>query len=39
MRIAITARHCQVSDALRARARTLVERLARIAARATTESA
>ena len=33
MRITITARHCEITDELRARARTLVERLAKIAAR------
>jgi len=33
MRITITARHCEIPDELRARARTLVERLAKIAAR------
>lgn len=34
MRIAITARHRQIPDELRARARTLLERLERIAPRA-----
>jgi len=34
MRITVTARHCDVSDDLRQRARTLVERLARVATRA-----
>lgn len=33
MRITITARHCEIPDELRARARTVVERLAKIAAR------
>lgn len=33
MRTTITARHCEIPDELRARARTLVERLAKIAAR------
>ncbi|HZI21833.1 MAG TPA: HPF/RaiA family ribosome-associated protein [Gemmatimonadales bacterium] len=33
MRITITARHCVVPPELRARARTLLERLARVAAR------
>ena len=33
MRITITARHCEVPDELRARARTLLERLGKIAAR------
>ncbi len=33
MRITVTARHCEIPDELRARARTLVERLAKIAAR------
>jgi len=33
MRITITARHCAIPDELRARARTLVERLAKVAAR------
>jgi ribosomal subunit interface protein len=33
MRITITARHCDIPDALRARARAQLERLARIATR------
>ena len=33
MRITITARHCEVPDELRARARRLVERLSRMATR------
>lgn len=33
MRITITARHCDIPDALRARARERLERLARIASR------
>jgi len=33
MRTTITARHCEVSDDLRARARELIERLARFATR------
>jgi ribosome-associated translation inhibitor RaiA len=33
MRISITARHCDISPELRLRARELVERLARVAAR------
>jgi len=33
MRITITARHCEIADELRARARTLLERLGRIARR------
>ena len=33
MRITITARHCDVADELRARARTLLERIGRIAPR------
>jgi ribosomal subunit interface protein len=33
MRITITARHCEISDELRARARARLERLARIAPR------
>ena len=33
MRITITARHCEVPDELRARARTLLERLGKVAAR------
>lgn len=33
MRITITARHCEIPDELRARARTLLERLGKIAAR------
>ncbi|OLD03736.1 MAG: hypothetical protein AUI99_04100 [Gemmatimonadetes bacterium 13_1_40CM_3_69_22] len=33
MRITITARHCDIPDELRARARTLVERLGRVATR------
>jgi ribosomal subunit interface protein len=33
MRITVTARHCEIPDELRARARTQVERLAKIAAR------
>ena len=33
MRITVTARHCEVSDDLRVRGRTLVERLARVASR------
>jgi len=33
MRITVTARHCKVSGDLRERARTLVERLARVASR------
>jgi ribosomal subunit interface protein len=33
MQITITARHCEVSETLRARARTLVERLAKVAPR------
>ena len=34
MRISVTARHCEVSDDLRQRARTLIARLAKLAARA-----
>jgi ribosomal subunit interface protein len=34
MRTTITARHCEISDALRERARSVVERLGGIAARA-----
>lgn len=34
MRSTVTARHCEVSDDLRQRARTLIERLAKLAARA-----
>jgi ribosome-associated translation inhibitor RaiA len=33
MRITVTARHCDVSDDLRLRARTLVERLAKLSSR------
>jgi ribosome-associated translation inhibitor RaiA len=33
MRVTITARHCDVSDELRARARAIVERLGRVAMR------
>jgi len=33
MRIAVTARHCEVTSDLRERARALVERLARVASR------
>jgi len=33
MRITITARHCEIADELRARARTLVTRLERVAPR------
>lgn len=33
MRITITARHCEIADELRGRARTLLERLERIAPR------
>ena len=33
MRITITARHCEIADELRARARTVLDRLARIAPR------
>ena len=33
MRITVTARHCAVPDELRARARALVERLAKVASR------
>jgi ribosomal subunit interface protein len=33
MRITITARHCEIPDALRGRARALIERLGKIAAR------
>lgn len=33
MRITITARHCEVSDELRARARALMERLGKVAGR------
>jgi len=33
MRITITARHCEIPDELRARARTLLERLERVAPR------
>jgi ribosomal subunit interface protein len=34
MRITVTARHCDVSDDLRQRARSLVQRLAKLASRA-----
>jgi len=34
VRITITTRHCEISDELRARARTLVERLGKVASRA-----
>ena|SRR2546425_10876937 len=33
MRITVTARHCEVSDELRLRARTLLERLSKVATR------
>ncbi len=33
MRITITARHCEIPDELRARARALLERLGKVAAR------
>ena len=33
MRITITARHCEIPDELRVRARTLLERLTRVASR------